>query len=286
MPSVGATARPLVPYTKWYRVWERTTIADFYTEFIVLPFILLTIAVHLWGTGSNRRRAKAWAKQHAPLLAQEYAVVGFGGRKAPTADDVQAEGLLQAGTSDTLLVPEEVLRENSPAEFVSYATGRQNVAFLDVKLTLVKRFNPLATLGETVIGFFFESMPATQETVEATAYAFDGKEKDLIPVAKGENAVKAGGNSGYDGFVWAVVNKEHMKKLRDDRYDISLTTTKEHNRLPGWVSVMSENAEITEQLLTQELAEAIELAGDDLIALIVTDQPTDKPKTYVPIIRF
>jgi hypothetical protein len=152
---------------------------------------------------------------------------------------------------------------------------------LDVKLTLVKRFNPLATFGENIIGFFFESMPATQETVEISAYAFDGKEKDLVPVAKGEN-VKTGGNSSYDGFVWAVVNKESMKKLREDRYDISITTTKEHNKLPGWASVMSESAEITEKLLTNELVDAINEAGDDLIALIISDQPTDKPKTYVP----
>ncbi|KIW04486.1 uncharacterized protein PV09_04245 [Verruconis gallopava] len=276
--GVGATARPAFQYTKWYRVWERTTVADFYTEMIILPFILLTILVHLWGTGSNRRRAKAWAKSFAPLIAQEYAVVGFGGRKPPTVDDVQAEGLVKSVTSDALVIPEEIIRENSPAEFVTYATGRTNVAFMDVKLTLIKRFNPLTILGENIIGFFFESMPATQETVEATAYAFDGKEKDLVPVPKGET-LKVGGNSSYDGFVWAVVNKEVMKRMREERYDLSLTTTKEHPKLPTWASVMSENAEITETLLTADLAKAIEDAGDDFIALIVSDQPTDKPKT-------
>jgi len=143
---------------------------------------------------------------------------------------------------------------------------------------LVKRYNPLVILGETLLSFAFESMPATEEVVEATAYAFDGKEKDLVPVAKGDT-VKAGGNSTFDGFVWAVVNKDVMRKLRDDRYDVSLTTTKEHAKLPGWASVMSESNEITETLLTTELAKAIEEAGDDLIALIISDQPMDKPKT-------
>lgn len=278
VPSGAPTGQPLIPYTKWYRVWERTTVADFYTEMIVLPFIVLTIVVHLWGTGSNRRRAKAWAKSHAPLIAQEYAVVGFTGKKAASAATVESEGLLKA--SDAALTPDAVLKENSAAEFVSYATGRQNVAFMDIKLTLVQRFNPLAVIGENLIGFFFESMTATRETIEATAFAFDGKEKDLVPVSKGDN-VKAGGSSSYDGFVWAVVNKNDMKKLREDRYDISLTTTKEHNKLPGWASVMSESAEVTETLLTNELVEAIKEAGDDLIALIITDQPNDKPKTYV-----
>lgn len=176
---------------------------------------------------------------------------------------------------------EDILRENGANEFVSYATGRGNVAFLDVKLVLKKRYNPFFVLAEEITGFFFESMPATRETVLATAYAFDGKERDVVPAAKGES-VKPGANSSYDGFVWAVVNKDAMKSLRDERYDISLTSTKEHPKLPGWASVMSENAEITETLLTQELAEAIKTAGEDLIALIISDQPEDKPKTCVP----
>ncbi|KAG9884482.1 DUF1682 domain protein, partial [Aureobasidium melanogenum] len=46
-----------------------------------------------------------------------------------------------------------------------------------------------------------------------------------------------------------------------------------------WVSVMSESAEITESLLTQELADAIKACGDDLESLIVTDMPVDAPKT-------
>ena len=219
-------------------------------------------------------------KTHVPLIAQEYAVIGFGGNKAgPGLDAVEAEGLLKAVEGVGSDVPAEVLKENSPAEFVTYATGRQNVAFLDVKITLKRWYNPFFVLAEAITGFFFESIPATQETVLATAYAFDGKEKDVVPVRRGESAVKAGGNSSFDGFVWAVVNKDAMKQLREDRYDISLTTTKEHPKLPGWASIMSESAEVTETLLTSELAKAIEEAGDDLIALIVSDQPEEKPKT-------
>jgi hypothetical protein len=40
---------------------------------------------------------------------------------------------------------------------------------------------------------------------------------------------------------------------------------------------MSESAEITETLLTPELIQAIEQAGNDFEFLIVTDQPIDKP---------
>jgi hypothetical protein len=49
---------------------------------------------------------------------------------------------------------------------------------------------------------------------------------------------------------------------------------------------MSESNEITETLLTADLAKAIEEAGDDLIALVITDQPVDKPKTYVSSLPF
>jgi hypothetical protein len=266
-----------VPFTKWYRVWERTSVSDFYNEMIIAPFILLVLIIHIWGTRTNRRKAKAWIRKHAPVLQQEFAVVGFGGRKSPSRDSVQSEGLLKANASEDTIIADESLKENSPNEFVTYATGRQNVAFVDVKLTMLKRYNPLLILGETVMGFFFESLPPTIERMEATAYAFDGNEGNLVPVRKDEPR-KSGGNSSYDGFVWAIVNKDMMKQVREDRYDISLTTTKDHPKLPVWTTVMSESSEVTEVLLTPELIKAVHDAGDLLDALVITDQPVDRPK--------
>jgi hypothetical protein len=70
-----------------------------------------------------------------------------------------------------------------------------------------------------------------------------------------------------------------MKQLRDDRYDVSITTTKDNSKLPNWATVMSESAEVTDFLLTPELVKAVEQAGDLLEHLIVTDQPIDQPKT-------
>ena len=80
------------PYTKWYRVWERTTIKDWYNEMVVVPLIFLVLLVHWWGTSANRRKAKAWASKHAPGLADEYASIGFGGTRAPG----DSSGLLRA----------------------------------------------------------------------------------------------------------------------------------------------------------------------------------------------
>jgi hypothetical protein len=41
---------------------------------------------------------------------------------------------------------------------------------------------------------------------------------------------------------------------------------------------MSESAQITDALLTPELIKAVNEAGEDLEALIVTDQPVDAPR--------
>ncbi|QIW94676.1 hypothetical protein AMS68_000194 [Peltaster fructicola] len=240
------------PYTAWYRIWERTTLADFYQELAILPIILLIILVHLWGVSSNRARARKWAADHAPILEREFAVVGH------------KEG--QTGKSD------DILKENGSNVFTTYATGRQNIAFVDVKITLNKRYNPLSWLADHALAFAMDSMPAPIERVEASAHAFDGKEKVIAPQAA---AVK---DSAYDGFVWAVVHKNEMNKLRSDRYDLSLTATKDHPKLPDWATVMTESAEITDALLTPDLIKAITEAGQDFEALIITDQPVDAPK--------
>lgn len=267
------------PYTKWYRVHERVTLADFYLEMFILPFLALVVLIHVYGTRTNRRKARSWMAAHTPSLQQEFASVGFGGRRnSPSAADVQSQGLAKAMSAQGLEAPEEALKEKSKDVFVSYATGRQNVAFVDIKLSLLKRYNPLALIGDAAIGFFFESMPAPTEKAEITIYAFDGKEAQVIPRARGEEVERRGRDSTYDGFVWVVAHKDQMKRLRDERYDISLTTTKDHPKLPQWATVMSESAEITETLLTPDLIKAIESCGEDLEALVITDMPMDAPK--------
>ncbi|KAF2014599.1 DUF1682-domain-containing protein [Aaosphaeria arxii CBS 175.79] len=267
-PSAAPTSTVgQVPYTKWYRVWERVTIDDFKLELYVLPFLLLVVVVHLWGTRRNRSKARTWIKAHAPVLQQEFAQVGYV-RPQPSADGAAPQEAAN---------PDKLLKEKAADTYMSYATGRQNVAFIDFKLTLAKRYNPLMRFGEAAIGMFFESLPATQERLEATSYVFDGKEGQIAPFY-GKGDEKKVPNSTFDGFVWAVVHKDLMKRLREDRYDLSLTSSKDHAKLPLWVTVMSENAEITETLLTPELIKAINDAGDDFEALVISDQPMDQPK--------
>ena len=171
-------------------------------------------------------------------------------------------------------VPEGAIRQAQKNEYILYATGRQNIARVNIKISLYKRYNPLSWIGETLLSFFFDTFTAPSERVEITAYAFDGKEKSLIS-QQADGPVK---DSTYDGFVWAVVHKDKMKDLRDGRYDLSLTATRDHAKLPDWATVMSESAEVTDAMLTPELVKAVNEAGEDLEALIVSDQPIDAPK--------
>ncbi|KAI4137934.1 MAG: hypothetical protein LQ341_004902 [Variospora aurantia] len=272
-----------VPYTKWYRVWERTSPSDFKNEAVIIPFIMLLAAVHIWGRRKNKRKANAWAVAHIPVLEREFASVGFGKSvKEQLGRDSHSDEVPGAGDRD--LAAESLMKETTAQEYTTYATGRQNVAFADVRIKLFKRHNPMTLAMETILSFLFESMRAPKENMEITVHAFDGKEKDLVPVkSKAEldakdSRFKGLQNSGYDACVWAVVHKEQMKGLRDERYDVSLTATKDHKSLPTWTSVMSESAEVTETLLTKELIQCVEKAGEEAFEyLIVTDQPIDKP---------
>lgn len=241
------------------------------------------VGFHIWGRRKNRRIANEWLKAHAPLLEQEYAVVGFDGRKSPTIDQVQSAGLAKAVAADEVTVPDSILKEKTAQEFITYATGRQNVAFLDVKLSLFKRYNPLTLILEWLLSFFFDTTRPPIERMEATAYTFDGKEKDFVPRRskhdqESQDSRFKSTQSAYDGFVWAVVHKDCMRNIRDDRYDLSLTSTKDHAKLPAWSTIMSESAEITDSFLTPELTKAVEAAGDHFEYLIITDQPLDKPQ--------
>ena len=269
-----------MPYTKWYRVWERTQPSDFYTEAVLVPFLLVAVLVHVWGTRSNKSRAKKWMAVHAPILESEFALVGYSGQPK-VVDGSQSEGLLQTSaklSGDNL--PDDLLKTKTAWEFQSYASGRQNVAFADMKITVLKRYNPLVLAMEYAATMFFDSIKPPAEKAETIIYSFDGNEKNFVPSALLAEKPKSSGTSNYDGFVFAIVNKMNMRKLRDERYDVSLTTTKEHPKLPVWCTVMSESAEVTETMLTQNLISAVGQAGQDHFEyLIITDQPQDKPTT-------
>jgi hypothetical protein len=261
--SAGLFSAPTSrPYTKWYNLHERYTWNDFRLEGIIIAMSSVLFLLHIFGARRNRSRARAWMKAHEKLMKDEFALVGFG--HIPTQDSPDNTAKL--------------IKEKSLFEFATYGTGRQNVAFVDVQVTLKKRFNPMVSVAETLFGFFTDSADAPKDTLEAIIYPFDGKEAFTVPGIPGSTELRTKDTkSTFDGFVWSVIHKNHMKQVRDDRYDVSITFTKDNSKLPAWLTVMTENAEITEALLTPELAKAIEAAGDLFEYLIITDQPIEKP---------
>lgn len=261
----AAASSAAVPWTKWYNVHERHSLSEFKGEAVILSIGLVILVAHLVGSRINRNKAKAWIRANATLLTDQFALVGFGGVPTINAD----------------VKPDDLLKEKSLFEFATYATGRQNIAFADFKLRLSKRFNPIMGVVESVFSFIWESaFEAPADTMEAFIYPFDGKESQTVPAVPGSTEIRAkDAKSSYDSFVWALVNKTGMQKLRDERYDLSLTSTKDNSQLPYWATVMGESAEITNTLLTPELAAAVESAGSLFEYLIVTDQPTEKPRT-------
>lgn len=261
-----ATGRP---YTKWYNVHERHSLSEFKTEGLILIVTTIIFVFHFIGTRINRTKAKAWMKANARAMQNEFAAVGFDRAPNMDADSLQTDKLI---------------REKSLCEFTAYATGRQNAAFMDVNLSLTKKYNPLMLAFEMGAAFMSETFGEfPEDTVEAVIYPFDGKESLTVPMRRDipeEEQQQRGKDfkSSFDGFVWAIVNKSRMQKLRDERYDLSLTATKDNSKLPEWLSVMSESAEVTDTFLTKELAEVIKNAGDNFHYLVISDQPTDSPK--------
>jgi hypothetical protein len=260
-----------VAWTKWYNVHERHSLSEFRLEGFFLAVIAVFLVAHAIGARANRARARGWIRAFAPALRAEFATVG--------CDGVSTVGAT-APPPPTQADTDALLRENALYDFISYASGRLNVAFADINIRLAKRFNPAMVAGEHVLGYLFDSFETPRDTAEVVLYPFDGREALSLPTIPGAAELRARDpKSTYDNFVFAIVNKIGMQRVRDTRFDVSITFTKDHARLPPWATVMSESAEITEALLTPELAGLIARAGDVLDYLIITDQPADKPTT-------
>lgn len=124
-------------------------------------------------------------------------------------------------------------------------------------------------LIENIVGFLFDSMPTPKDMAVITFSPFDGGNG-------------TGQSTKYDNFVFGFVNKNCIKKYREERYDMSLAKTSEGTvlGLPNWSMTLSEGAEMTTILKTDELLKAVADAGDDGFEfLLATDQPIERPTT-------
>ncbi|KAI5818469.1 hypothetical protein BZA77DRAFT_15489 [Pyronema omphalodes] len=239
----------------WYAVWERHSLSEFRTEGYIILLIIFIVGIHMWGARRNRSIAAGFIAAIAPVLTKEFALVGFSEQGKPNTLD------------NNVLDADAAIQENTQTEYVSYASGRQNIQFMHTTIKLQKRHNPVAWMAEIVFAFFFDAMPQPTDTITMTIAPFDG----------GEPPKAASGSSKYDNFIWAIVNKRCMKKHREERYDLSLTRTSDWEGLPNWAAVMGESKEVGDMCLYQQLKDVIPECSDFLEYLIVSDMPKEKP---------
>ena len=88
--------------------------------------------------------------------------------------------------------------------------------------------------------------------------------------------------------VWAVVAKDEMKSIRSRRWDLTFTKTSDQPSLPPALTVMSEFADVTTNLLkplgTVDLTKVL---SDPAVlkyfrSLSITDQPRSRPSAPLP----
>jgi len=142
--------------------------------------------------------------------------------------------------------------------FYTFVTGRRNIVYGNISLKMFPRHDPftivLDTIGSVLNSSMYE-MPA------------DRVEGELLI------------SEDYDKFIWAIVHKNHLRKLRSNRYDLGFTKTSDHKGMGKSFSVMTEVSEITDIILAKlpDLVTTVAACDRILDYVILTDQPEEIP---------
>ncbi|KAF9075804.1 hypothetical protein BDP27DRAFT_1314520 [Rhodocollybia butyracea] len=145
------------------------------------------------------------------------------------------------------------------SDFFIFSTGRRSVASLHTIFKLRPYHDFLQTIYQTVWSMVdLQYSPRNDLQLDFT----------LFPSALSHD------------FVWAVVDKDELKDIRDNRWDLTFTKTSDNTLLPPNLSVMSEFADVTESIFKNTAI--LDVLKDPKIApyfrsLSVTDQPRQRP---------
>jgi len=148
------------------------------------------------------------------------------------------------------------------SDFFSFCTGRRNIASLHTVFTFRPRhdfFQYVSQLGRQLMDLNYR--PKDELQLDFT----------LAP-----------GVLPHD-FVFAIVSKDELVTIRDTRWDLTLTKTTDNPNVPPTFSVMSEFADVTENILKL----LGPLLNDEKIrpyfrSFSITDQPRDRSSGPVP----
>ncbi|WOO81359.1 UPF0674 endoplasmic reticulum membrane protein [Vanrija pseudolonga] len=154
---------------------------------------------------------------------------------------------------------------SSSALHLLYATGRRNVLALHATLTLLP-YHDIITL---VYEFAWSIIEPTADISEGFTFG--------LTLGRG-----AAGLQGEGLGVWALVNKNSLKKVKEQRYDLSFPRLHESAAVPVTHTVFAEHSDVNDVVfktanvgVTEVLADPV--AADILKYLIITDQPSERP---------
>ncbi|KAH8105825.1 DUF1682-domain-containing protein [Cristinia sonorae] len=159
------------------------------------------------------------------------------------------------------------LTQDGNSDFFVFSTGRRAIKALHTTFTLRPRHDFFQLIYQTLWGFV-ELDYRVNDVVELT---FTFKDSASVP-----------------DCVWAIVAKDELKGIRSKRWDLTFTKTTENPNLPTSLTVMSEFADITENLLKTHgpLSLSTVLSNPAVLpyfrSLSLTDQPRTRPYAPVP----
>ncbi|KAI0796653.1 DUF1682-domain-containing protein [Abortiporus biennis] len=164
---------------------------------------------------------------------------------------VQPHGLTKDGNSDSFV----------------FSTGRRAVNYLHTTFSLRPRHDPF----QYIFQFLYGLIELDFKVVDQVELDFVLKDTANIP-----------------DCVWAVVAKDELKKIKDKRWDLTFTRTADKSGLPASLTVMSEFADITDNLLKPHGSLSLSTVLSDpavlpyFRSLSLTDQPRTRPLVPVP----
>ncbi|TFY80349.1 hypothetical protein EWM64_g3665 [Hericium alpestre] len=146
------------------------------------------------------------------------------------------------------------------SDFFNFSTGRRVVASLHTVFTLRPRHDLLQMIYQFIWGLS-DLTYAPQDEIELD--------------------FKLHSNTTVPDFIWAIVAKEELRSIKSDRWDLTWTRTTDHPSLTGPLSVMSEFADVTENILKVS-GPVLQALKDPKVlvhfkSLSITDQPRDRP---------
>ncbi|CCE72938.1 Piso0_000544 [Millerozyma farinosa CBS 7064] len=218
---------------KSFTLWERIKINDWRLEFITLTFTIAFVFLFKLGDWYNVRLVSTYVKSLSESFSKNFFLYGV--------------------SQDQLYI------KDSSVNFSSYASGRSNIAKVNISFKLQPRHNVFIWVMENLFAMFSETVEPTEDRVDFA----------ITPSYEGD----------YDNFISAIVSKLGMNSYRRYNYFLSLTKTTDSDKLPESFVFMSEGHEFQEKTYTDKLANALNNEASSYIRYIAfTDQPIERPE--------